>query len=184
MRYTQQYLAKNHSHAQINEIDLGKDPLPMWNESVWQNTPDWQEILHPLRETITKSDAYIIITPEYSGMVSPALKNFFLFWNKNQMGNKPALIIGVSATRGGSYPVSELRSSSYKNTGLCYIPEHVIVAKAEGILNTFDETESKDDSYIQARLHYGVDMLLEYSKALRHVRDSGVPDYENFAFGM
>lgn len=184
MNYTKQYLSKNQPHAQINEIDLGKNPLPLWDESVWQNTPDWQEILHPLRETITKSDCFIIISPEYGGMASPALKNFFLFWNKHQMGNKAALIIGVSATRAGSYPVSELRSSSYKNTGLCYIPEHVIITKVQDVLNNFDEAQSKDDTYIQARLNYGVDILLEYSKALKHVRDSGVPDYENFTFGM
>jgi hypothetical protein len=38
------------------------------------------------------------------------------------------LIIAVSGgAGGGAYPVAELRMSSYKNSRICYLPEHLIV---------------------------------------------------------
>ena len=49
------------------------------------------------------------------------------------MAHKPGLIVTVSAGLGGSYPVTELRISSHKNTRLCYIPDHVLKAYPFGM---------------------------------------------------
>ncbi len=37
------------------------------------------------------------------------------------------MIVAVSSSSGGAYPIVELRASSDKNTRLCFIPDHVIV---------------------------------------------------------
>ena len=37
------------------------------------------------------------------------------------------LIVSISSGNGGAYPISELRSSSYKNSHILWIPENIII---------------------------------------------------------
>jgi hypothetical protein len=81
--------------------------------------------------------------------------------------------------------VAELRMSSYKNSRLCYIPEHVIIRDVETVLN--EEASNNDeraDPYIRERLQWALNILQEYGKALKGVRDSGVTETDKFANGM
>jgi predicted RNase H-like nuclease (RuvC/YqgF family) len=84
---------------------------------------------------------------------------------------------------GGAYPIAELRMSSYKNSRVCYIPEHVIVRQVEHVLNTPDSI-SVDDTRIRDRLAYAVKVLEEYAKALQSIRHSGVIDFATYPNGM
>ena len=84
---------------------------------------------------------------------------------------------------GGSYPIAELRMSSYKNTRLCYIPDHIIVRSAEKMLQGPTATDPHDES-LRQRLTYTLKVLGEYGKALDGVRASGVIDTKAFPFGM
>ncbi|MFK5895125.1 MAG: NAD(P)H-dependent oxidoreductase [Pseudomonadota bacterium] len=164
---------------------LEGNPLPLWDEGVWDKEPKWLDILTPLREQLSNCDAFVIITPEWHGQVPAGLKNFFLLFGKNELGHKPALIVAVSSGVGGSYPVAELRMSSYKNSRLCYIPEQVIIRDVESILNQQEsENDKRVDSYIRERLHWSLNILKEYAIALKQVRDSGVTETEKFTNGM
>jgi hypothetical protein len=89
----------------------------------------------------------------------------------------------VSASLGGAYPVAELRTSSYKNTRLCYIPDHVIVRNVGQMLHGKQPADEHDES-LRSRIAYSVRMLLEYAKALRAVREAGVIDLKTFPYGM
>ncbi len=164
---------------------LESNPLPLWDEGVWDGEEQWLELLNPIKEQLSTCDAFVIITPEWHGQVPAGLKNFFLLFGKAELGHKPALIVSVSSGVGGSYPVAELRMSSYKNNRLCYIPEHVIIRDVESILN---EDESKNDqhsdSYIRERLQWTLNILKEYATALKLVRDSGATITEKFNNGM
>ena len=164
---------------------LEDNPLPLWDEGVWNAEKKWLDILTPLREQLASCDALVIITPEWHGQVPAGLKNFFLLFGKNELGHKPALIVSVSSGVGGSYPVAELRMSSYKNNRLCYIPEHVIIRDVETILN---EDESKNDkrvdSYIRERLNWSLKILKQYAVALIQVRESGATETDKFTNGM
>ena len=80
-------------------------------------------MLSPISNKLASSDAFIVISPEWHGMAPAGLKNFFLMWGKGELAHKPALIITVSSGDGGSYPVAELRMSSYKNNRICFLPE-------------------------------------------------------------
>lgn len=164
-------------------LDLGKTPLPLWDESIRQDDPEILGIWNPVSENLASSDAIIVIAPEWGGMVPAALKNFFLFASDGSLYHKPGLIIGVSASRNGAYPVAELRASSYKNTHIHYISEHVIIRQVGEVLNE-EAPQSKEDSYVRNRLAYGLAVLTEYGKALKQVRDSGVLNREAFPFGM
>ena len=165
-------------------LSLAGNPLPLWDESIWEGNEDWKRILNPISEELESSDGFVIIAPEYHGQVPAALKNFFLMW-KNQLSHKPALIVGVSSGDGGSYPVAELRMSSYKNNRICYLPEHLIIRNVESVLNEDQEKNNAEtDSYFRERIQWCLGMLNEYSKALKVVRESGVTDTDKFNNGM
>ncbi len=164
-------------------ISLAGNPLPLWDESVWSGDEKWKALWGPISNTLRESDALIVVVPEWAGMVPPALKNFFLLCATREVGHKPALIVSVSAGVGGSYPVAELRVSSYKNNRLVYIPEHVIIRNVGECLQG-EEPSNDRDKEARKRLNHGLAILLEYGKALANVRASGVIDYKEFPFGM
>jgi NAD(P)H-dependent FMN reductase len=166
-------------------LSLGDEPLPLWDEGVWDNEERWQVILNPIKEQLVGSDGFVVISPEYHGQVPAALKNFFLLFGKAELGHKPGLIITVSSGEGGSYPVAELRMSSYKNSRICYIPDHVIVRKVESVLNDkAEDNDARSDPYYRERLQWSLNILKEYALALKAVRASGITDSKVFKNGM
>jgi len=62
----------------------------------------------PIAKQLKSSDALVVVAPEWSGMVPPGLKNFFLLCGADVLAHKPGLIVTVSAGLGGSYPVNSL----------------------------------------------------------------------------
>ena len=156
---------------------LAQNPLPLWEESIWEGDPVWQERLQPISGQLAASDAFVVVAPEWHGQVPAGLKNFFLMWGKGELAHKPALIVTVSSGDGGAYPVAELRMSSYKNNRICYIPEQVIVRNVERVLNDSEADNNPDaDQYFRARFGYALGILREYALAMRQVRDSGATD--------
>ncbi len=79
--------------------------------------------------------------------------------------------------------MAELRSSSYKNNRIVYIPDHVIVRNVEEML-TGDEPANERDEGMRKRMRYSLQVLLEYSTALKGVRESGVINVKDYPFGM
>lgn len=184
--YIQETLGKENA-CETWLYSLEGNPLPFWDEGVWNGEQKWLDILTPMQEQLASCDALVVITPEWHGQVPAGLKNFFLLFGKNELADKPALIVSVSSGIGGSYPVAELRMSSYKNSRICYIPEHVIIREVESVLNK-EGAEAKNnersDGYIRERLQWSLDILKEYAKALKGVRDSGVTQTDKFGNGM
>ena len=165
-------------------LDLADFPLPLWDEGIWAGDPAWRERLAPISEQLAASDGFVIISPEWHGMVPSGLKNFFLMWGKGELAHKPALIVAVSAGDGGAYPVAELRMSSYKNNRLCYIPEQLIVRHVESVLNDTGDNNPEADAYFRDRSLFALRLLREYALALRAVRDSGLTVDARFKNGM
>lgn len=166
-------------------VSLSGNPLPLWDEGVWDGDEKWNTLLDPIRAELASSDAFVVCTPEWHGQVPAGLKNFFLLFGKKELGHKPALIVSVSSGDGGTYPVAELRMSSYKNSRLCYIPEHVIVRHVEAVLNEKAEDNNTDaDSYFRERIAWALNILKAYAVGLRQVRDSGVTESDKFSNGM
>ena len=166
-------------------FNLAGNPLPLWDQGIWDGDPDWKARLAPISKELTESDAFVIISPEWHGQVPAGLKNFFLLWGKGELAHKPALIVTVSSADGGAYPVAELRMSSYKNNRICYIPEQIIVRHVEKVLN--DDPAKNDesaDSYFRGRIKYALTQLKEYGVALRQVRASGATDRSVYKNGM
>ncbi|MGB4101535.1 MAG: NAD(P)H-dependent oxidoreductase [Alphaproteobacteria bacterium] len=164
-------------------IDLAGNPLPLWDESAWQANSALSQQWQPYAQRLQAADGLIVISPEWAGMAAPGLKNFLLFASAADVGHKPALIVTVSAARGGAYPVNELRTSSYKNNKLLYIPEHLIIRDVATMF-AGDAPSGGDDAYLRDRTDFALNILLAYSAALGSVRQSGVTTHEKFANGM
>ncbi|WP_437779848.1 NADPH-dependent FMN reductase [Sorangium sp. So ce1097] len=183
-RYVQQQLASAADVSSTYALDLADNPLPLWDPEVRQPSERWERVWSPISAELTASDAFVIVAPEWGGMVPAGLKNFFLLCSRGELAHKPALLVAVSSGTGGAYPIAELRMSSYKNTYVCYIPDHVIVRSVAGLLNDPAAPQSQDDERIRARLRYAVGVLLQYGKALQQVRASGAVDLARYPFGM
>lgn len=170
---------------QAGIFSLAGNPLPLWDESVWDAAPEWEARLQAPRAQLAAADAFVIIAPEWHGQVPAGLKNFFLLFGRNELGHKPALIVTVSAGDGGAYPVAELRMSSYKNSRICYIPEQVIVRNVEQVLNENPEdNDTRSDPWYRERITWSLRVLMAYAGALRGVRESGITVNDKFRNGM
>ena len=182
-RYLEQELKKL-GISETYLLSLSGNPLPLWDEDVWSGDEKWKSLWGPISKELKSSDGLVVVAPEWSGMVPPGLKkNSFLLCSADVLVHKPGLIVTVSAGAGGSYPVTELRISSYRNTRLCYVPDHVIVRNVGQMLHgdhppTSTTPPCADGSSTRSRV------LIEYAKALRLVRASGVIDLKAFPYGM
>ena len=181
--YIAKDLARIDPSLSIDTIDLADNPLPLWDESLWQGDSNLATQWKPFRDRMRTADGFVIISPEWAGMVQPGLKNLLLLAGPKEVGHKPALIVAVSASRGGSYPVNELRTSGYKNSRLVYIPEHVLVQDVADVL--VGETPVSDrDAWLRRRIEFADRLLLEYARALVPIRASGLTEHADFPYGM
>ncbi|RLS69853.1 MAG: NADPH-dependent oxidoreductase [Planctomycetota bacterium] len=176
-------LARIDPSATVDTIDLAGNPLPLWDESVWQGDSALSALWKPYRDRMRRADGFVIIAPEWAGMVPPGLKNLLLFAGPKEVGHKPAMIVAVSASRGGSYPVNELRTSGYKNSRLVYIPEHVLIHDVNDMLSGATPAGDRD-AWLRRRIEFADRILLEYAKALAPIRTSGLTEHADFPYGM
>jgi azobenzene reductase len=173
----------NACQVAVNAYRVDISEVPLWDEGKW-GTPDlsakWA-IWSPISDALKHSDALIIVSPEYCGMASPKITNFLLIASSEEVGHKPALPVTVSASRGGAYPIAQLRAFSAKNNHLCWVPDQVIVRDVE---NYLQDVQTGKESYTSKMMHYAIRILIDYAHALATVRRAGNIDYQQFPFGM
>lgn len=164
--------------------DLAGNPLPLWEEAVWdKNSPAAQFWQTQYATSLREASGFILISPEWAGMVPPGLKNFLLHMSFREGAHKPALIVTVSASRGGTHPVNELRVSGYKNNKMVYLPEHLIIRNVADMLQGV-QPAGKDDEYLRQRIDYALGLLVAYAAALAPVREASQTADAAFPFGM
>jgi len=184
-RHIEATLAKEFDDVEPWLYSLADNPLPLWDQTLWEDNEEWNERLAPLKTQLSESDAFVIISPEWHGQVPAGLKNFFLMFNRFQLGHKPALIVTVSSADGGAYPVAELRMSSYKNNRLCYIPEQLVLRNVESILNENDkDNNAEPDAYFKERISWTLGILRGYAVALKSMREGTAIHHDKFCNGM
>jgi NAD(P)H-dependent FMN reductase len=164
-------------------FSLAGNPVPLWDEGGLQaGDSEFNSAWKPVSSLLDKSDGFVIVVPEWAGMVPSGLKNLLLLATKGELSHKPALIVSVSAGINGAYPVSELRMSGYKNSRICFIPEHVIVRNVADVCNGETPADSRDTS-IRERINFSLDILAAYTRALKEVRSSSI-DFSKYPNGM
>lgn len=183
-RYIERFLGSLHRNVSPWVLDLSTAGVPEWTESDAPNAEEAQAKWAPWSAELASSDGFVVIAPEWGGMVPPALKSLFLRCTEGELAHKPGFLIGVSSGGGGTYPLAELRMSSFKNTHICYIPEQIVLRQATQMLVDVEAPSSPEDANIRVRLHHGLDVLLAYAHALGAARAEATFDWRKFPYGM
>lgn len=171
--YAQQQLLKFKA-VESSLLDLHQLDLPLWSShAVADDTT---------KQLIAEADGFVFVVPEWHGMVPPAFKNLFYYFNAS-FAHKPAYIIGVSSGTGGRYPITELRSSTYKNSFINYIPISTVIDHVDNTFNEHGEFIAQTD-YIAQRIDEGLQFLSAYSKALMAIRETTIFQEKRFKNGM
>jgi len=164
---------------EVSIINLADNPFSLW--SGFENPPE----IVPALDDLKSAEGIIIVSPEWHGMVPAGLKNFLLHVSADEVGHKPVLIVGVSAGRGGAYPIVELRSFGSKNNKMNIIPEHLIVRDVNSVMNDHDfEKGEEGDLYIKKRALFALEVIKEYAEALAPMRARGKVMNEEYKNGM
>lgn len=153
-------------------VELLPETLPLWNPEVF-STPSLLSKWTLLADLLRESSALIFVVPEWGGMAPPAIKNLLLFASQKEVGHKPCLLCAISSSRGGAFPISELRTSGYKNNRILMLPEHLIIRDCEK-QNLNQEPKDDDARYLQTRVDKTLELLLEYSKIMQPMRESKI----------
>ena len=80
--HLQQWLSQNTSH-EVGLINLQEWKLPHM-ESVFSSPAEAPAHLQPLVKRMFQADAFLLVTPEYNGSYSPALKNLLDHFPKQE----------------------------------------------------------------------------------------------------
>lgn len=175
-----QDLALQSRFTESRIFDLGDINLPLWDESLYQGDDKWapwQDIATELRS----ADAVVIISPEWHGMATPAIKNFLLLVTQQELGHKPVLLASVSASINGVYPISELRMTATKNNHACLLPDHLIFRNCESLLNA--QSQVTDEEF-HGRAQHTMNMLSVYAEGLLTIRQKLTSSENPYQYGM
>lgn len=163
--------------CQIELFDMFEIDLPMWSADMWDSSSDQSRKWVAHESRLKECDGLVVLAPEWNGTVPPSLQNFVMHLNREIVGHKPALLVGVSSGIGGTYPVAELKSSINKNNRMLLIPDHVIVRHVDG---DFDSGEHP----IGPRIKESVEELLLYARHMQNLRQELSFDYQTYKNGM
>ncbi len=178
--FLQNHFFKMDPELDIFILDLAKEALPLWSPKKKEGNGVWGETWNSISENLNNSDAFILVVPEYGGMATPAAKNIFLLCGNGEFAHKPGLIVSISSGNGGAYPISELRSSSYKNTHLMWIPENIIIRNVEEF--NPDAHGKNIPKWLDNRIDYVLKILLAYAFNMKPIRK--IVDRKDFGNGM
>ena len=161
-------------------LDLAVTTLPLWSPEKKNGKGVWGETWNTISNNLNHSDGFILVVPEYGGMATPAAKNIFLLCGNGEFAHKPGLIVSVSSGSGGAYPISELRSSSYKNTHIMWIPENIIIRNVEEF-NPGAHGKNIPE-WLDNRIDYVLKLLLTYALNMKPIRE--IVNRKDFGNGM
>ena len=153
---------------EIFSLDLADSSLPLWSPDKKKGMGVWGETWISISKNLDNSDGFILVVPEYGGMATPSAKNIFLLCGNGEFSHKPGLIVSISSGNGGAYPIAELRSSSYKNTHIMWIPENIIIRN----VNEFNPGSHGKNipDWLDDRIDYALNMLIAYASYMKPLR--------------
>jgi NAD(P)H-dependent FMN reductase len=161
-------------------LDLADKALPLWSPEKKEGKGIWGKTWNSISENLNESDGFILVVPEYGGMATPAAKNIFLLCGNGEFAHKPGLIVSISSGNGGAYPISELRSSSYKNTHLMWIPENIIIRNVEEF-NPGNHGNNIPE-WLDNRIDYVLKLFIAYADNMKPLRK--IINRKDFGNGM
>ena len=178
--FLEKNLLKLNNDLDTFSLDLAKSLLPFWSPDKKNGKGIWGETWNSISKNLESSDGFILVVPEYGGMATPAAKNIFLLCGNGEFSHKPGLIVSVSSGNGGAYPIAELRSFSYKNTHIMWIPENIIIRNVEEF-NPGSHGKNIPD-WLDDRIDYVLNLLLAYASNIKPLRT--IINRKDFGNGM
>ena len=85
---------------EVNIIDVREWNFPTLQEVVYSSVDNTPDHYKPLAQRMFAADAFIIVTPEYNGSYTPAMKNLFDHFPK-QMHKPFGIVTGSPGALGG-----------------------------------------------------------------------------------
>jgi NAD(P)H-dependent FMN reductase len=139
-------LSRKFDKHNVDLLDVRDFPLPMVQE-VWGSLDKVPEEWKPLAERMFGADAFILVTPEYNGSYSPAMKNLFDHFAKQS--RKPFGIVTASpGAMGGMRASQQLQQMVCAFAGVpC--PQMLIIP---GVDKKFDESGVLTDEFFQKNI--------------------------------
>ena len=162
-------IKSNKPSINLFNLDLSFSNLPLWSPDKKNGSGIWGEHWKNISNELKQSDGFIFVVPEYGGMATPNSKNIFLLCGDGELAHKPGLIVSVSSGNGGAYPIADLRSFSYKNTHIMWIPENIIIRNVQEY-NPGNHGNSIPE-WLDNRIDYTLEILLAYSLNMRPLRE-------------
>lgn len=114
--FLQKLFSEKTSH-QIGLIDVRKYALPLLQE-VYTTVDKAPEPVKPLAEKMFAADAFIVVTPEYNGSYSPAMKNLFDHFPK-QVHKTFGIVTASPGAMGGMRASQQLQLFVNAFFGVC-----------------------------------------------------------------
>jgi NAD(P)H-dependent FMN reductase len=102
--FLQKYMSEKTEHT-INLIDVREWEFPLLQQEVFSNADRAPEELKPLAKRMFDANAFILVTPEYNGSYTAALKNLFDHFPKQMhktfgiVTASPGILGGVRASQ-------------------------------------------------------------------------------------
>ncbi|MFN4893815.1 MAG: NADPH-dependent FMN reductase [Bacteroidota bacterium] len=136
---------------QTEMIDLSKWNIPPI-QSVWKTPAEAPVAFQELAKSIESADAYLLVTPEYNGSYSPALKNLLDHFPKRN--RKPfGLVTASPGAMGGMRAAQQL---------LLLVPALFGIAAPQFLLVPgVDKKFAESGELIDPSFHKSIDVFLE-----------------------
>ena len=153
--FIQQQLSAKGTETDI--IDLSRTPLPVYG----MDGPDTAHIA-PIGRKLEQSDALILVTPEYHGSFSGALKNMLdYYWAEFQ--KKPIGVATASSGKMGGINASSQLQHVILSLGAYALPLKLLVPE---IHQAFDDTNSPVHESVTGNTEKFLNEFLWYTDAI------------------
>lgn len=157
--YVEQQLVNRNIETDL--IDLSEDSLPVLKERVGHH-PEPPENALDISERLDQADALLLVTPEYHGSISGALKNAIdYYWSEFQ--KKPTGVITTSAGKFGGINASTHLQQIILSVGAYPMPLKLLVSQVH---NAFDESYEPQNDKIEQSTENFLDEFLWFADAL------------------
>ena len=145
----QKHFSEQTDH-QVGILDVREYQLPLL-EKVFSSVEKASEKYKPLAERMFAADAFIIVSPEYNGSYSPAMKNLFDHFPK-QLHKAFGLATGSTGAMGGMRASQQLQLLVNGLFGICS-PYMLITPELDKKFDTSGELldqafQSKIDTFV------------------------------------
>lgn len=139
--------------------------IPLFNQDFEENPP---KAVRELKESIEKSDAVLLVTPEYNFSIPGVMKNVIDWgsrpYGKNSWNKKPVAIMGASISGFGTIRAQSHLRQTFIFTNMFPINSELFVSKAD---EKFDQNSNLTDNEIKKKMRTLLQNLVDWTKKLK-----------------